>query len=726
MKLPVSATIHRSLLLLFTLATTAFHFPLFADDGYELWLKYPTIEDSEFSQKWNNSLGIIQAHGKSESMRVATEELTIGLEGLLGARKLRGKNPIHLATLNELPVNIINQLPDKVTSLANPEAYAITRVDSEDSWVITSPSDAGVVYGTFAFLREIQLKKLMPGSDAVLIAEPKIQHRLLNHWDNLTRTIERVQSGQSIWEWFQLPDYVSPRYKDYARANASIGINGTVLTNVNSNALVLTEEYLHKTAAIANELRPYGIKVYLTARFSAPIEIGGLETADPLDPEVNQWWRKKVEEIYSIIPDFGGFLVKANSEGQPGPQDYGRNHADGANMLADALAPHGGIVMWRAFVYTHEDSTDRHKQAFHEFVPMDGDFRDNVIIQVKNGPIDFMPREPFHPMFGAMPHTPLGLELQITQEYLGGAIHLAFLAPLFEEVLDSDTYWNGEGTTVAKVIDGSFSDVKHSVIAGVSNIGTDRNWTGHPLLQSNWYAFGRLAWDPELSSDQIAEEWIRQTFGEDETVVEVLKPILLESREAVVNYSMPLGLHHIMAWGHHYGPGPWVNIGRADWTSLYYHRADEIGIGFDRTETGSNALEQYSLPIQQKWSDPETIPLQLLLWFHHIPWDYTMPGGETLWQALGNHYQAGVDSVREWKKQWISLEDEIDPQTFYHVRVLLNRQEREAIEYKDACLTYFQTFSKMPWPEDVEPALHDLEYYKSIKRHHVPGDPAEQ
>ena len=696
---------------------------LSADDGYRLWLKYDAIQPESLQNAYDQSIGEISFYGKSDTLTAAVEELETGLEGLLAGNDSGGR-PVILGPYAVLPTELGSKLKGKVDALGN-EGYLIESVGTKNgaSIVITAKSDVGVLYGAFALLRHLQTHQ--PVDQLSLSDSPKIKHRLLNHWDNLTRTSERVQSGQSLWEWFQLPDYVNPRYRDYARANASIGINGAVITNVNANALVLTDEYLEKSAAIANVFRPYGIRLYLTARFSAPMEIGGLPTADPLDPNVREWWKAKVDEIYSYIPDFGGFLVKANSEGQPGPGDYHRTHAEGSNMLGEALAPHGGIVMWRAFVYTHESDVDRHKQAYNEFVPMDGEYLDNVIIQAKNGAIDFMPREPFHPMFGAMPKTALGLEVQITQEYLGGAVHLAFLAPLFEEVLDSDTYAEGEGSTVGRVIDGSLDGHKESAMAGVSNIGTARNWTGHPLQQANWYAFGRLAWDHDLDSSAIADEWTRMTFGNDPEVVSTLTSILLNSREAVVDYSMPLGLHHIMAAGHHYGPGPWVDQGRPDWTAVYYHKADVEGIGFDRTPTGSNALEQYAPEIQKLWGSPE-IPQKLLLWFHHVPWDYAMPSGRTLWEDLGATYQHGVDEVRNWEKEWASLEDKIDPESFDHVAVLLNRQEREAIEYKDACLLYFQTFSKLPWPSEAEPTLHSLDYYMKLKRHHVPGDPSEQ
>ncbi|HMA22452.1 MAG TPA: alpha-glucuronidase family glycosyl hydrolase, partial [Gemmatimonadaceae bacterium] len=475
------------------------------------------------------------------------------------------------------------------------EGYLVraTTVQGKHVIVVAGNSDVGALYGAFRLLRQVQTN----GSLAHVMIEdrPRIALRLLDHWDNLDRTVERGYAGKSLWEWARLPDSVSPRYRDYARANASLGINGTVLTNVNANAKVLTPEYLAKVAALANVFRPYGIRIYLTARFSAPIEIGGLKTADPLDSAVRAWWKAKADEIYRDVPDFGGFLVKANSEGQPGPQDYKRTHADGANMLADAVAPHGGVVMWRAFVYSNEVPADRVKQAYDEFKPLDGSFHDNVLVQVKNGPLDFQPREPFHPLFGAMPKTPLMAEFQITKEYLGQDTHLVYLGRLLEEVLRSDTYARGKGSTVARVIDGSLDGHRLTAIAGVSNIGTDRDWTGSQFNQANWYAFGRLAWDPTASSRAIADDWIRMTFSNDPRVVSRIEHMLLVSREAVVNYMTPLGLAHIMATGHHYGPGPWADGGRPDWTPSYYHRADTLGLGFDRTAAGrgSNAVAQY-------------------------------------------------------------------------------------------------------------------------------------
>jgi alpha-glucuronidase len=425
--------------------------------------------------------------------------------------------------------------------------------------------------------------------------------------------------------------------------------------------------------------------------------------------------------MYSFIPDFGGFLVKANSEGQPGPHEYSRNHAEGANMLADALAPHGGVLIWRAFVYSHELDEDRHKQANLEFEPLDGKFRDNVIIQVKNGAIDFMPREPFHPLFGAMKETNLGMEFQITQEYLGQATQLVFLPPMWEEVLQSKTYRPTEESTVGGIIDGSDFGQKLTLIAGVSNIGNDRNWTGHLMAQSNWYGFGRLAWDPEISSESIAEEWLRMTFGSDPEILEKLRGMLLESREAAVNYMMPLGLHHLMGRDHHYGPGPWVTGGRPDWTSLYYHQADSAGIGFDRTSTGSDALAQYAPEIAKAWSDPRQIPEKFLLWFHHLPWDFELRSGRTLWDEIGLHYNAGVKTARKMKADWESLDGKIDPERFSHVDQLLAIQVEEAEWWRNACLLYFQSISKRSFPDDIEKPEGNLEDYKKMSFPFAPG-----
>src|SRR5699024_5785462 len=518
--------------------------------------------------------------------------------------------------------------------------------------VIAANRDIGVLYGIFHFLRQLQTHQSI--RDISIQSAPKIQHRLLNHLANLDGAVVRGYAGLSLWDWSTLPRYKSPRYTDYARANASVGINGTVLNNVNADPNVLTEQYLEKAAKLADIFRPYGIKVYLSANFYAPMRIGGLDTADPLDPEVQEWWKEKTDEIYEHIPDFGGFLVKANSEGQPGPADYDRSHAEGANVLAEAVKRHGGIVMWRAFVYSPEQD-DRFREGYDEFVPLDGKFADNVILQVKNGPIDFQPREPFHPLFGALPETNTMLELQITQEYFGFSNHLAYMGPLYEDALQADTYAKGEGSTVAKVIDGEDFGYDYTGIAGVANTGTNRNWTGHPFGQSNWYVYGRMAWDHSLTAEEVADEWIKMTFTHNEGFVEHVKDMMMKSREAGVKYRNPLGLTHLYAQGHHYGPAPWTkDLSRDDWTAVYYHRADSAGIGFDRTESGSNAVEQYHQPIESKFRNLEQTPEDYLLWFHHLPWDYKMNNGQTLWYELVHRYYEGVEMVRDMQQTWDS------------------------------------------------------------------------
>ncbi len=715
------------LLRLFLLLTSALALSsaLRADDGYRLWLRYDAITDSSLRQAYAGAISeIVIPENPRPLVASARDELVAGLRGLLGTdipvvSKATRDNALILGIPRDPWIaSVVNEADLREAGV---EGYVLRRIAHEGGHrtLIVANRDHGLLYGAFAFLRHLQAHQ--PLDNLNLISAPKIQRRLLNHWDDLNRHVERGYAGFSLWEWFYLPEIRDPRYRDYARALASVGLNGTVITNVNANAQILTPPYLAKVAALAAEFRPWGVRIYLTARFSAPIEIGGLKTADPLDPAVAAWWREKTAEIYRTIPDFGGFLVKANSEGQPGPQDYKRTHADGANMLADAVAPYNGIVMWRAFVYSPDNDDDRVKQAVTEFAPLDGQFRQNVIVQIKNGPLDFMPREPFSPLFGAMPNTRLAAELQITQEYLGQSIDLAFLAPLWKEVLDANTYANGKDASVASIIDGSAKLQHPSVIAGVANTGTDRNWTGHLLAQANWYAFGRLAWDHQLSSEAIADEWTRLTFGHDATTVATINKLLLGSRETVVNYSMPLGLTHIMAEGHHYGPGPWVDkLGRADWTSVYYHKADEQGLGFDRTATGSNALAQYAPEWQQLWGNLETCPENLLLWFHHVPWDHQMKSGRTLWDELCLRYQQGVDEVRAMQRDWDSLKGRLDAERFTHVQQRLTRQEKEAVNWRDACLLYFQQFSKRPLPAGVEAAAHPLEHYKRILRN-MPG-----
>ena len=701
--------------------------PARAEDGYRLWLRYDRITDETLRARYAAAIQTVTITGGvlprpafggpppiSRTREVAQAELVAGLRDLLGI-------DVQVAFgSNRSPTSPVTGNPDSYrlnagTSFINSTGLGNINIDS--------PTEIGALYGVFALLRHIQLG--LPLENLNIDSAPKIQRRLLNHWDNLDRFVERGYAGDSLWEWFYLPEIRSPRYRDYARAVASLGLNGVVLNNVNANALILTPVYLRKVAALAEEFRPYGIRVFLTARFSAPIEIGGLKTADPLDPEVAAWWKKKTDEIYTFIPDFGGYLVKANSEGQPGPQDYKRNHADGANMMADALAPHGGVVMWRAFVYGAEVKEDRVKQAYSEFMPLDGKFRDNVVIQIKNGPLDFMPREPFSPLFGGMKKTVMAPELQITQEYLGQSTHLVYLAPMWKEVLDADTFAQGPGSTIARATDGSLNKSPFSMIVGVANTGTDRNWTGHPLAQANWYAYGRLAWDHTLTSEAIADEWIRLTYGTDPKVLATMKKILLGSRETMVNYSMPLGLHHIRAEGHHSGPGPWpiANTTRPDWSPPYYHQADAAGLGAARTATGSNALEQYAPPLATLWGSVDTVPDNLLLWFHHVAWDHKMQSGRILWDELALRYQQGVNEVRAMQRDWDSLKGSIDDERFTEVKQRLARQEADARDWRDACLLYFQTFSKRPLPAGVEPPAHDLEYYKTPLIRFAPGHP---
>ena len=699
---------------------------LLAEDGYDLWLRYKQVDNRTILTSYKQYITELYVTGKSSTIEAVKEELMNSLSGLLQTKPvfttvIRKNGTLVIGTA--ISTSVINNLAlqDELEQ-TGPEGYVIVSriINGKKCTIITASTDIGVLYGTFHFLRLMLTQQ--PVTSLNIISSPKIKLRLLNHWDNLNRTVERGYAGFSIWNWHTLPTYLDKRYKDYARANASIGINGTVLTNVNANATVLTKSYLEKVAALAGVFRPYGIKVYLTARFSAPIEIGGLKTADPLDKNVQQWWKNKVNEIYSLIPDFGGFLVKANSEGQPGPQDYKRNHADGANMMADAVAPFGGIIMWRAFVYNPE-SNDRYKQAYEEFQPLDGKFRKNVLVQVKNGPIDFQPREPFSPLFGAMPQTPLMMEFQVTQEYTGQGTHLFYEAPMFKEVLDADTYAKGKASPVSKIIDGSLDNHELNGIAGVSNIGTDINWCSHPFAQANWYALGRLGWDYGLSSEEIADEWIRMSFTNDKKTVGVIKNIMLSSREALVNYMTPAGLTHIMYNGHHYGPMPWGNtLNRPDWNPVYYHKADSAGVGFDRTANGTNALALYSKEIQEKFSDINKCPDDYLLWFHHAPWNHKMHSGRTLWNELCHRYYTGADSVKSFIKQWEGLKKYIDEDRFRQINQLLSIQLKDAVWWRNACLLYFQTFSKISIPSNYEQPDKSLEYYKSIRIQFAPGN----
>jgi len=682
-----------------------------ADDGYELWLRYNPLPSAK-ATAWKAQVKSVMVPGSSATLNAVRKELVDGCSGLLGEKVTEaerfGDGVVVAGTPESVPM--FSRFESELAELG-PEGYLIRSRNNNGrtTVMIASQTEVGALYGAFHFLRLMQTQE--PG-ELDISEKPQVMLRLLNHWDNLDGSIERGYAGKSLWKWEELPEIVDPRLIDYARANASIGINGSVLNNVNSKAQSLTTEYLHKAAAVADAFRPYGVKVYLSARFNAPMELGGLDTADPMDPEVRAWWVKKADEIYSIIPDFGGFLVKANSEGQPGPITYGRTHADGANMLATALKPHGGIVMWRAFVYDPDD-TDRIGQAYTAMKPDDGRFADNVLLQVKNGPLDFQPREPFSPLFGTMPKTQLMPELQITQEYLGQSRQLAYLAPMWREFLDADTYAKGEGSSVSKVMDCSLFGGKLTGVAGVANTGSDRNWTGHDLAQANWYAFGRLAWAHELSSEQIVDEWIKMSLSQTPSVIQSISKIMLESREAVVDYMTPLGLAHIMWQGHHYGPEPWCDtLSRPDWNPVYFHRADSEGLGFDRTKTGSAAVEQYLGKTRETYESLEKCPENMLLWFHHVPWDYKMKSGKILWDELCLHYQRGVDWVEQARKQWNALEGSIDSDVFSRVSDKFAVQETDAGRWRDACILYFQTFSKREIPAGVDKPTLTLEQIK--------------
>ena len=633
-----------------------------AEDGSHLWLRLPVNAHAEIS-----------APRQSPTLNIAVEELQQAWKGA--------------------PVRLVIQKDKQL----QPEGFRIRHEDNKIT--LTSPTETGLLYAAYHLLRMQETGQNVV--EAQTTENPAYNLRILNHWDNMDRTVERGYAGQSLWNWEELPNTLSDRYKEYARANASIGINGTVLNNVNASPKILSAEYLQKVKALADIFRPYGLRVYLSVNFASPMALDSLSTADPLDKEVIRWWKNKVKEIYRIIPDFGGFLVKANSEGQPGPCDFGRTHAEGANMLADALKPYKGIVMWRAFVYSPSDA-DRAKQAYLEFEPLDGQFRNNVIVQVKNGPIDFQPREPYSPLFGAMQHTPLMAEFQVTQEYLGHSNHLAYLAPMWKEFFEF------------------VAPASLKAVAGVANIGTDANWCGHTFAQANWYAFGRLAWQPSLSSGNIADEWLKQTFGSQPSDINAqLKKMMLDSHEAVVNYMMPLGLHHIFAWGHHYGPEPWCSIpgARPDWLPSYYHRADKQGIGFDRSSKGSNAVAQYPETLAKQYDNIDTCPEEYLLWFHHVPWSHRMKSGRSLWDELCHHYDNGVRQVRAFQKIWDAAEKYIDAERFHEVQSKLKIQARDAVWWKDACLLYFQEFSGMPIPYEIERPIHEL---KDLQKVHLP------
>lgn len=618
------------------------------EDGSQLWLRYNKVNTCQ-----------VKTNGQSPTIDIAVRELSDYYQG----------PTVTLMIDKEQKEPLIN------------DGFII----KNDT--IKACNDLGLLYGAYELLRlQKEDSPLLRSKEFTrgIKSEPYYSLRLLNHWDNLDGSIERGYAGNSIfWDKDQakLSKNNTQRLIEYARANASIGINGTVLNNVNASPKILTKPYLQEVKRIADILRPYGIRVYLSINFATPLALKQTKTADPLDKKVAEWWKKKAKEIYKLIPDFGGFLVKANSEGQPGPFDYNRSHADGANMLADALKPYGGIVMWRCFVYgAKHKGEDRVKQAVSEFQPLDGQFRDNVILQTKNGPLDFQPREPYSPIFDQIQKTPNMVELQITQEYLGQSRHLVYLAPMWREFF---FYVHPE---------------KLRAIAGVANIGNDANWCGHHFSQANWYAFGRLAWDPFLKSERIAREWLRQTFTLDKGFVEPMQRVMMESREACVNYMMPLGLHHIFSFDHHYGPEPdgFKAEYPIEWCPVYYHKADAEGVGFNRSKTGSDAVSQYRWPFNEMYDNIESCPDEYLLWFHHVPWNYQMKSGLTLWQEMQEKYNSGVRDVERFCLIWDNMKPyfQNDMQRWNEVKARMDHQLENARKWRDVCLNYFGSFAK--------------------------------
>ncbi|MBD9058400.1 MAG: alpha-glucuronidase [Prevotella sp.] len=660
------------LILLFTVLTSL-HVSA-QSDGSQLWL----------GKQYANSCQVISQLPDDATAKIAKQELE---------NNWRGKNI-------ELKIDKALNLGEGYHLYARP-AQQGDNIQYEAT--ITASNPIGLLYGAYELIRLQNTDAYNTGSGnqqnfskAIDETEkPQVGLRILNHWDNLDGSIERGYAGKSIFKWEEIKlgkngkggsisKSLHDRLITYARANASLGINGSVLNNVNASPKMMTAEYINKVKVIANILRPYGIRVYLSINFASPMALGYTKTADPLDKKVQQWWKKKAKEIYAAIPDFGGFLVKANSEGQPGPGDYHRTHADGANMLADAVKPYGGIIMWRSFVYgANHKGEDRVKQAVSEFKGMDGKFRDNVILQSKNGPLDFQPREPYAPIFDNIRQTPQIAELQITQEYLGQSKHLTYLAPMWKEFF------------------GFVNPSKLVGISGVANIGDDANWCGHPFSQANWYAFGRLAWNPSLTAEEIAHEWLVQTYeNQDEKFTKPVEMMMMTSREACVNYMMPLGLHHIFKFDHHYGPEPdgFIASYPLEWCPVYYHKADAKGIGFDRSSKGTDAVGQYPEPYRSQYDNIETCPEEYLLWFHHVAWDYKMKSGSTLWQELCMKYNMGVAMVEVYRDFWHTSAKQYmkgHEQEWQHTDSLLNVQLENAKEWRNTCLKYFQTFSKM-------------------------------
>jgi alpha-glucuronidase len=697
-----------------------------AEDGHDLWLRYAPVGASAETKA---AATAIVAQGHSPSLDAAADELKRGLDGLLAQTTPRAETPGDGAIVIGTPASssLIAALKLPLAD-AGAEGFVLksTRLNGHPVTVIAANRDIGLVYGVFAFLRRIQTGKPVTGLD--IADAPRLMVRVLDHWDNLDGSIERGYAGASLWRWQTLPAYRDPRYGEYARADASVGINGAVLNNVNSSPMILTSAYIEKAAALAEEFRPWGVKVWLAPRFTAPQEIGGLKTSDPLDPKVRAWWAAKIAEIYARIPDFGGFLIKANSEGVPGPQDYGRSHSDGANMYADLLKPHGGIVMYRAFVYDDPGKDwklDRIAEAYRIIRPFDGQFRDNVLVQEKEGPLDFQAREPFAPLFGAMPHSQMAVEFPVTKEYTGQGTDIAYLGSMYEEIYQSDTYAYGKGSTVARIVEGKYNKATRLTgTAGVANTGNDRNWTGSIFNQANWYAFGRFAWDPDSSARGVGEEWARATFGNDPQVASTVTDMLMRSLPALIDYQQPLGLAFldIDKANTHDGPWLWYNEARRpDWGDVYYHRADEKGIGFDRSPSGYNTVAQYHAPLKQQWSKPETTPDELLLWFHHLPWDYRMKSGNTLWEELQARYHGGVCEVEVLQHAWSTLNGKIDEARYRATAQLLQMQHRNAVWFRDAGLAYFVQFARRPFANGYKPK-YSLDYYKALPPNAAPPD----
>ena len=675
--------------------------PFQNEDGYKLWLRYAPPPAAAADQ-YRRAIKQVLVEGTSTTAEVIRREMATALSSMLGVSipvvqsSAAGidEGTLLIGTPTNSPTVRAISIAADLTKIGK-EGFLIrpARARNRTAIAIVAEGEMGALYGAFHFLRLLQTGQPIDRLD--VIERPRVQLRMLNHWDNANGTIERGYAGNSLWQWAELPGKISPRYADYARANASIGINGAVINNVNADIKFISAEYLPKVAALAAVWRPYGVRLYLSVNFSAPVTAGGMKTADPLDKDVIAWWKAKADEIYKLIPDFGGFLVKANSEGQPGPKDYGRNHAEGANVMADALAPHAGTVIWRAFIYDEDVDADRAKRAYIEFTKLDGQFRPNVLIQVKNGAIDFMPREPFHPLFGAMKQTSVMAEIQATQEYLGQAKHLVYLGTMWKEFLDADTYAKGKGSTVGKVVEGSVYPYRVTGIAAVTNPGLNANWCGHHFSQSNWYAAGRLAWDHTRGAAEIAEEWTRMTFTSEMQAVRTIRDMMMGSREAFVNYTMPLGLHHLIG-GDHYAPMPQnARAQRNDWTAVYYHQASTEAIGFDRTMKGDKAVGQYFPPVRDMFDNLATCPEIYLLWFHRCAWDYKLKSGKTLWEGLKEKYRLGATQAAGFQTTWTSLASQIDPQRHKEVADRLVIQVRDSVVWRDQILQYFQTFSKL-------------------------------